>query len=262
MTLERWIEAQEARGNQPGVRIGRTLLDLYGDIPAEAKAETAVQAPEDILSLAVQEYKTKPHSAEALTALNRAFYESYGRSVGLEISVPDCDWTEREIKKQMPTVEGKKVKSSVLYYPEELKGSEGLVRIGKMFGLTSWSVQENTPIVSDEKIPARQWIRIEDSIDAPNTNTNEEDLANHAQKHNIFGQDENIYILGSRFAKLLRGRYFDQGPTWSRLPGSRGGGRMVNAHCGSGGRVDVGSGWYPGHRDPFMGARFAGVKSS
>lgn len=261
MPLERWIEEQEARGNQPGVRMGRALLELYGDIPAEAKAETAVQTPEDILRLTVQEYKTKPYSAEALTALNRAFYEGYGRSVGLDIFVPDCGWTAKEIKQPMSTVEGNKVKSMVLYYPAQLKGREGLMLTGKMFGLTNWSVQENSPIVIDETIPAG-WIRIEAAKDAPNRSTTEHDLAEHAPKHNLFGQDLNIYILGSRFAKLLEGYYFDQGSTLSRLPGSRCGGRMVGARCYSGGGVFVDSGWRPGSRDPDLGARFAGVKSS
>ena len=244
------------------------LAEVYGKLvrtPAVDSTlptpELTAQTPESLLKRVAQEYKADPKSNEALTRLNRTFYEIMGQRIDLEIAVPDCDWTAKEIDKMMPTVEGKAVKSQVLYFPSELRGRDGLVRLGRMFGLTNWSVREDTTIASEDELPS-DWIRIEGTIDAPNRNTWESDLKQHAKKHNLFGQNLNVYILGSRFAKLLEDGYFDQGPTYSRLPGSRYGGRLVDAHCYSHGGLHVCSDLNPDDRNSDIGARFAGVKSS
>lgn len=241
-------------------------LHVYNEVTATQDGirvqipEPATQSAEKILGGLVPEYRKHKHSPEVLTCFNRSFYEVYAKAIGLEINVPDLQAPEKEIKKPMPTVKGKRVKSLALYYPPELQGKEGLVRLGRMFNLGSWSVQENTSIVST-KIPAI-WLGIEGTVDAPNTNTCEEDLTKHAQKHNLLGQDLNLYILGSRFFKFLESCHFDQGATWSRLPASRHGGLMVYASCAPGGRVLVPSSLDPDNRDPNLGARFARVLSS
>ena len=277
MAPERAKEAEQALrdilGRTPETDTDRNLIEASAQIfaaynnVASQEGTAALQTSEpafppiDLLNRPIQEFKDNPYFAEAITSLNKTFYEVYGQRIGLEISVPDCDWTEKEIKESMPTTEGEKVKSMVLFYPSELKGKQGLVRIGQMFTLTNWSVQEHTPIVSEERIPT-DYVRIEAVINAPNTNTTEQDLVNHAQKHHLLGQDLNLYILGSRFAKLLDGRYFDQGSTWSRLPGSRYEGRVVPAYCDSDGHVGVSSSLDPGYRSPRIGGRFAGVKKA
>ncbi len=222
--------------------------------------ETVTPSPKELLANLVPEYIKHQHSPEVLTRFNRAFYEAYGAKIGLKINTPDLQASEKDIKKTMPTVKGKRVKSLALYYPPELQGKEGLVRLGRMFNLESWSVQKDTPIVSTE-IPA-VWLAVEGTVDAPNRNTREDDLAKHAPKHNLLGQDLNLYILGSRFIKFLEDCHFDQGATWSRLPASRDGGRLVGAHCPSDGVVLVDSRLNPDRRVPPLGARFARVLSS
>jgi len=253
----------------PDKRILESLvgtLAVYNEVTAtqeetpSLQREPAIQTAEELIAPYLSEYRRYQYSPEVLTRFNRTFYEVYGKKIGLEISVPDLDATEKEVKKPMPTVEGKRVKPLALYYPRELQGKEGLIRLGRMFNLGNWSVKKDTPILSTE-IPAA-WMGIEGTVDAPNRNTREDDFAKHAQKHNLLGQDLNLYILGSRFIKFLEDRHFDQGATWSRLPASRDGDRMVDAHCHSDGRVDVDSILLPDDRDPCLGARFARVLSS
>lgn len=272
--------AQQAEGALSGIldvtpdgpdkRLLESLVEnlrVYNEVTATQEGitrvqttEPAAQSAQELLLDLVPEYRKHRYSPEVLTRFNRAFYEVYGRQIGLEISVPDLQATEREIKKQMPTVEGKRVKTLALYYPPELQGKEGLIRLGRMFKLENWSVKEDTPIVST-KTPAT-WLGVEGTIDAPNKNTCEDDLAKHAQKHGLLGQDLNLYILGSRFITFLEDCYFDQGMTWSRVAASRNESSMVYASCGPGGRVHVYSNLLPDSRNPYLGARFARVLSS
>lgn len=169
MAPERAEEAEQALrdilGRTPETDTDRKLIEasaqIFGaynsavrqDGAAASQTPEAVFPPIDLLNHPIQEFKENPYSAEAIMNLNRTFYEVYGRRIGLEISVPGCDWTEKEIKKLMPTVEGKKVKSAVLYYPSALKGKQGLIRLGQMFTLTSWSVQKTRLLKAMREFP-------------------------------------------------------------------------------------------------------------
>ncbi len=45
MTMERWIEGQQAKGNNAAVKDGKRLLSEYGDIPLILNTVASVEKP-------------------------------------------------------------------------------------------------------------------------------------------------------------------------------------------------------------------------
>jgi len=71
----------------------------------------------DNLTRSIVEYKKNPFSPEANTNYWRTKLQEDGRRIGLEIFVPDCNWTEEEIKKPMLDINEKEISSMLVYIP-------------------------------------------------------------------------------------------------------------------------------------------------
>lgn len=178
------------------------------------------------------------------------------------IVVPECDLAEEEMKKPMVDVKGNPIIPMMVYMSEVFKGKEGLILLGKRYpNLQNSSVQEGT-IITDE-YDNTGWIKVEATLDAPNLNTTEKDLLDHAKKNGFGGQREGTYILAGQALYVLTGECPDT-QTISRLPGSRHEGRMINAYRHSDGRLYVYWFWRlrPQHHAPSVGGRFEKVKSA
>lgn len=223
----------------------------------------------DLLAQAIAEYRRGPITPELMTKYWREKLKIGGERVGLNILVPDCDWTEEEIRRPMLDIMGNTVQGMMVYNPEELRrGRMGLIRLGEMYpGMASYTVGRNTLITNTHE--TRGWIKVEATIGAPNLNTSREELVNFARRQGYLGQRESTYILASQASKDLTGRYFDEGGTWSRLLGVRGESIIfrnrryvmgVGAHFDSDGRLHVDWGLGSLVNVPDLGARFEEVK--
>ena len=145
-----------------------------------------------------------------------------GKRIGLDISVLDCNWTKREMRKPMIGINGAEVPSMMVYIPQELYGQEGLIKLGQMYPkMNIWPVQKETVawVMRDSPDSSKKgrWIKVEATIDAPNINTTEKDLKNHAKAKKYSRQRLITYIFASQASKDLTGHYLDEESTWSRL---------------------------------------------
>lgn len=248
---------QDAGVKDPGMSVA---------IPVETShLPTSETAPlNDVLDRVIAELRINPFSPEAVTNFWKTKLEADGKRIRLAISVPDCNWTEEEIRKPMKNNKGNEIPSMMVYVPQELTGTEGLVKLGQMYPkMRSWDVQEGTTVEDSPDANKRGgWIKVEASVDAPNINTTQGDLEKHAKKQGYLGQRENSYILASQASKDLTGHYLDEGFTSSRLLGSRDGGHMVNTYFYSHGHLVISRDLYPQSHGALMGGRFEEVKKA
>lgn len=199
-----------------------------------------------ILSLeqAARENKNKFTNSELLTQFMRAFWQEAGRRIGRSIVVDNFPLTAKEIKEK----QGKG------YMPIFVPVEVGRVDLGKMFPeMGSWAVQEGNSAV--DTINNSGWLWIEASVDAPNLKTTQGQLEEKFKKERRQGQSLRTYIIGGQISKLLTDKYFDEGPTWSRLLGSRNDGGVFNANFDSGGCLGVHSRLDPEHHQGRLGGR-------
>lgn len=134
-------------------------------------------------------------------------------------------------------------------------------RIGKNI------VVDNFPLTSKEIREERKrdrmavfnpdvgWLWIEASIDAPNLNTTQRGLEEKFKKEGRRIQSLKTYKIGGEISKLLTGRYFDEGPTWSRVLDSCHGGGVLRAFFSPSGRLNVPSDPNPEARLEDLGER-------
>jgi len=214
----------------------------------------------DDLTQAIAELKSNPFSPEGFTNYWRAKFQGER-----DITVPDCNWTEKEIRKPMVDIRGKEGPSMMVYVSKQLIGKEGLIRLGKMYPqMADSSVRENTLITDTHRTTG--WIKVEATIDnAPNGNTRQKDLEDLAKRQGYLGQRVGTYILVSQASKDLTEHYLDELDEvyiWSRLLGSRRGGRVVNAYFYSDGRLIVGRALTSRSRHPALGGRFEEVEKN
>lgn len=176
----------------------------------------------DHLIQSIVELKTNFFSPEAITKFWKAKLQADGKRIGLDISVLDCNWTKREMRKPMIGINGAEVPSMMVYIPQELYGQEGLIKLGQMYPkMNIWPVQKETVawVMRDSPDSSKKgrWIKVEATIDAPNINTTEKDLKNHAKAKKYSRQRLITYIFASQASKDLTGHYLDEESTWSRL---------------------------------------------
>ena len=222
---------------------------------ATGQIESEQPQNQDVLTQTIEEYKRGSLTPELVTNYWRAKLQVEGKRIGLDISVPDCDWTEEEIGKPMVDIRGKEVSSMMVYVPKQLTGKEGLILLDKMYPQTAnFSAKNGTPILDGHQTTG--WIKVEATIDAPNGNTRQKELEDFAKKQGYLGQRLSTYILASQASKDLTGRYLDEANTWSRLLGSRRGGHVFSARFGSGDYLTSRS------RHPSLGGRFEKVKKT
>ena len=176
----------------------------------------------DRLMQSIAELKVNLFSPEAITKFWKAKLQADGEKIGLDISVLDCNWTKREMRKPMIGINGAEVPSMMVYIPQELYGQEGLIKLGQMYPkMNIWPVQKETVawVMRDSPDSSKKgrWIKVEATIDAPNINTTEKDLKNHAKAKKYSRQRLITYIFASQASKDLTGHYLDEESTWSRL---------------------------------------------
>ena len=176
----------------------------------------------DYLMQSIAELKVNLFSPEAITKFWKAKLQADGEKIGLDISVLDCNWTKREMRKPMIGINGAEVPSMMVYIPQELYGQEGLIKLGQMYPkMNIWPVQKETVawVMRDSPDSSKKgrWIKVEATIDAPNINTTEKDLKNHAKAKKYSRQRLITYIFASQASKDLTGHYLDEESTWSRL---------------------------------------------
>ncbi|OGH15100.1 MAG: hypothetical protein A2860_00210 [Candidatus Levybacteria bacterium RIFCSPHIGHO2_01_FULL_37_33] len=206
------------------------------------------------VSVLLPEYQTGPHTPELITSLWKAIWMDSGRKIDAEIQVPLVDRTEEEIK------ELEEQGRMMIYVPRGIATQDTRHLLGRIFPkMQGNSVKEQNP-VANEGIESG-WFDIESSLNSPNLKTTEEDLRELFKSQGKQGQTLNQYIIGSQFLKLTTGHYFDE-DTYSRLLGSRCGGRVVHASFNRDGRLGVNWVLGPSGRDDRWGGRSSGVKKS
>lgn len=197
-------------------------------------------ASTDVLTQATIELRTNPFSPKAVTNYWREKLQADGKKIGLAIPVPDCNWTEKEIGRPMKDFLGNEIPPMMIYVPAGLTRQEGLRKLGQMYPeMASWAVQEDT-LVRDSSAANEGggWIKVEAAVNAPNPNTTQENLRDHALKQKYSGQRLNTYILAAQAIRDLTGRYLDELAV-SRLLGSCLGDHVVRARFYPDGSLEV-----------------------
>lgn len=212
-------------------------------------------------SQTIVEHLMNSFSPEILTKFWRAKLQADGKRAGLDISVPDCNWTREEIERPMMGIKGNKVPSMMVYIPQELMGQGGLVKLGHMYPrINSMSIRDDTDVQdSHDANKEGGWIKVEATLNAPNLNSTQGQLEEHAKRRGCFIQRVNVYILASQARKDLAGRYLDEKSTYSRL-GSCMRGVMVNAKFHPDGDMDVNSSSNPRDHNKILGGRFEEIR--
>ncbi|OGK19581.1 hypothetical protein A3D80_04035 [Candidatus Roizmanbacteria bacterium RIFCSPHIGHO2_02_FULL_40_13b] len=123
--------------------------------------------------------------------------------------------------------------------------------------LQSWTVEPGNTLKNEQERTG--WLVVKDSADSPHLDTTEAQLIQAIQEQGVHGMTVDTYIVFGEELHDRTGVYPDIN-TWSRLPGSRGGGRVVDARRLTGGRLCVDAAWAPADRYPTMGGRSEGVK--
>lgn len=219
-----------------------------------SEIESQTPDPLDLLRQTVQELNRNSFSPEAVTNFQQAFWQIPRGEEGFTFDMTPCTATKEQLRKPIVDVKGRKLLPLTIGIPEELKGKEGLIRLGKMFPeLGNYSVKEGTPI--QDEFDKTGYIRVEGVVDAPNLDTNEDQLREHFDSQGVRGQRLITYVIASRQMKVLKDKYPDQGPTWSRLIGSRCGGGVVHAFCFPDGRLGVFRYLFPRNHCPVWGGR-------
>lgn len=273
--MERWVAGQKQAGNLEAVAAGNDLLARFGEVPLQGelvlmpfRMETpvAVVTPalqdrqlRDALRPFVQEYQgAAVHTPELVDHTWQGMWGEIGRAVDFIYQVPSCDRTAEELARLQ------KENRAVLLLPDDIYTSEGLVRLGKAFPLMrSWTTDPKEVARISHGSSIGGSIDIEMSLDAPYRTPKgyrQKELVDKIAADGRVGQRLPTYLVGSQWSQLVTGNHFDEN-TWSRLPGSFCGGRMLRADFYSDGGVSV-SYWNPEHRHPHLGGRSEGVKKA
>ena len=214
---------------------------------------------QDPLASVVAEFRAgRLNTPEAVASNWQLRWRVWGEQVGLNIAVPDFGGSQEGLNEHL--LKGDKP----FYVPSELSTQATRHLLGKIWpAMQSHAVAENTPVTNE--VDHSGWRYTEASTNAPLLDTKEGDLRNKIKKVEAGreGLPATEYIIASQDHKLLTGEYFDQGPTWSRLLGSRGGGGIVDASFDRGGDLGVGWGLDADGHDPYLGGRSSvGVKKA
>lgn len=255
--ISRRVREQDAK-----FKTGADLMDEFagslekkGLLPKRLEEPRLPQTGSEDLQLRsiVKEYSAQPHTPELVANFWQTFLETPIQSQELDIPVPivSCDRTQEEL--DALNKEGRMwVPETKLTYPQ----------LGRIFPkMQSYVLREDSSI-KDEFEQAAKGVDVEISIDSPNRDTKEEDLEKLFKSQGRKGIRLSTFILASQASKVLTGKYFDEGVTWSRLLGSRDGGGVVIAHFDSGGHLHVYWARDPKRRDPSIGGRSEGVKKA
>lgn len=252
--VDDFVNSLQRRGLLP-----ERFLEPSKGQPEAGKPAVTEQTQNHLLQQAIEEYKEGPPTPESVTNYWWAKLRADGARAGLNIAVPDCDWTEEEIQKPMVDIKGNPVPGMMVYKPEQFRGEEGLILLARLYPkIAVYSTREDTPITNTHE--THGWIKVEAVIDAPNLNTRLKELEDFAKEQGYIRQAEGTYVLASQASKDLYGQFFDEGNTSSRLLGFRGEDVVIIPDFLSEGYWAVVQPLYPQDCSPRLGARFEEVK--
>lgn len=244
-------------------RVGE-LAQAAGTVTDEATPRIEIKSP---LDQAIEEYNSKPHTPELITAFNIVLWEQLSEIAGVDVVVPVISQSE-----QARIAESETRGKGVILIPQGYEAQDQRRLIGAAFKLVGnsyvpshWSVVAGNPVKND--IVHVGYRLVDMQINAPYLKTNEEQAKDLMKKGKLEegseGMNESEYLIGALQSKLLTGQYLDQGSTWSRLLSSSHDGQVVRARFGPYGDLDVFSDLGPEYRDGVLGARFSsGVKTA
>lgn len=193
---------------------------------------------------ATREYKNNLNSPELLTQFMCAFWQEAGQKIGKHYIVSKFPLKSKEIEER-----GKNSQIAI-FVPEGVNR----VDLGKIFPrMKNWAVQEGNSVI--DTINNFGWLWIESSVDAPNLNTTQGQLEGKFEKEKRQGQSLRTFIVGGQINKLLTDKYFNEGPTWSRLLGSCSGSLVLGSFFDPVGGLDVYSLLDPEGHSEHLGGR-------
>lgn len=198
------------------------------------------------------EYKTKPHTPELLTKMFKAIWKYREdklrkNKVDIILTVQDCPLSQAEIEKLES--EGRKIS----YLPPELSAQSSRHLMAKI-----WPKMKHLSCAKgnlfENNMERFGWFDYEGRTDFVNSTLTEPELVTLFEQQGRLGMNLNEYIVASQDSKLFTRNYLDQN-TWSRLPGTRVKGKMVDACFGNFGLLIAYRNLEPGFIDPRLGGR-------
>ena len=233
--------------------------------------ERASQNLQEHLRHAITDYKGEQKSGsltpEVVTRYWQVKFTVDGERAGIDFAVPDCDWTAEAIRRPMVDIRGREIPGLMI---PVIRGVT-LPVLGRMYPLMhNSSVREGIYSMPIKDVHNTEgWVKVYASMESPNCNTSRRDAERFAKDKGYLEGREITYILGSQAYKELNldndteGHYFDEnGETWSFLPGSRVGDRLIDANFYPDGDLYVFCGLDPDVPFRFEGWRFEEVEKA
>lgn len=215
-------DSPEYKLAQEGIQWSKTWRKLHDDLPIDVNPEVvkhlqARSAENALVQRAISELRENPTSPDLITNYMRVRWKINNEVSGLAIIVPDCNWTEEEIKEPMKDIEGNLVPGMMVYHPKEIQGNDGLNLLPKIYRNISGSLYHRSDSVLVEDSGPFGWVKVEASNISPNLNVSEVELIEFARREGYVGQGLVLYNLASQNFKDLTGNLFDSEGTKSRL---------------------------------------------
>lgn len=233
----------------------------------EAEKAPAIIALERTLQLAAEKYKENTDSPEYLSEFYQALWNLYRVNMGLsskDVEVVSSTYTKQDLN----DLRQLKVPELCFYLPQIVSTApEGLVLLGKAFPfMLSWSLQENTSVRNVNKqgqtINQYGWMSVEAVVNAPYTETTQEQLEDIFKNEGRVGQTLNVYAASSQAIKNIYDQYPDEIYSYVRLLGSEVESRvMVSANFFPNGCLNVGFDSYRYNRWSVLGGRSVRLKT-
>lgn len=218
-------------------------------------AEITQCLPVDPLKKAIEEYGRGPLTPEIVTNFWRTKLAGDGKKIGLNFPVPDCDWDIEAIRRPMRDFRGQEILGMMVYLPDVFLGGEGLKRLSSMYP----NLHIGTGFFSTDTHQTTGWIKVEAAVDAPNLDTDQQQLGEFASQNGYRPQRLRTYVLASEASKQLNGQLFDENGTTTRLLGTLENGN-IGATLYSDGSLHVLLNFSPATRSLNVGGRFEEVK--
>lgn len=180
------------------------LENFYGR--AEARYEELF--PQVKLQRFVNEFKTQPHTQEAVTAIWGNMWEVMGGVTGSRITVAECDRTNEEIAEL--EANGR----MLVYVPKELSGADQAKRLLPLV-LPDPQAQKANNLSSHAFVNVVEqsgWVSVEATPRLPHSKVEDEVvIRDRVESGELQGQTVNTYLVGTLFSRLMNGSYLDEG---------------------------------------------------
>lgn len=163
----------------------------------------------------------------------------------------ECDWSDEAIAQPLIDIRGNAVPSFMV----PLITSASLPDLGGMYPeMGSHATKEGAPIThAYHPVSPIEWVQVPFAQDAANLDTSREEAEAFAQGAEYsLGQFEE-YVRGAHALYDMNKTLFDQGRTWSILPGTFDSGMPVRANFRPDGSLDINVFPFPTRHGPRMG---------